>query len=396
VRTVGTSDGSSTRGRAAWLLILALAVPLLVGRANAATLPAGFQETVVFSGLTEPTAVRFSPDGRVFVIEKGGLVKVFDSLSDATPSAYADLRTNVHSYDDRGMLGLALHPSFPTVEDIYVSYAHDAPIGGTAPRWGSPGASSDTCPTPPGPSLDGCVISGRLSRLSPSSSATGSYHDTVLTDSPRAYWRLGEASGTSAADASGNNRTGSYQNAPTLGAQGALAGDANSAVGFNGADEFVNVPYNAALNPASFTVEAWAYVTGGQGTFRSLVTSRDFAPGNARGFVLYAAPDNTWQFWTGSGDWNIVYGPAVVLNQWTHIVATHDGTTARLYVNGILAASKAMGYTQNAQRPLRIATGKSEAAAQYFLPGRVDEVAVYASALSAARVQAHHAAATGG
>ena len=37
--------------------------------AEAATLPPGFQESVVISGLTQPTAVRFSPDGRVFVAE---------------------------------------------------------------------------------------------------------------------------------------------------------------------------------------------------------------------------------------------------------------------------------------------------------------------------------------
>jgi len=83
-------------GRRTLLLavLVALAVPLLVGRATAATLPPGFQESVVLSGLTTPTAMRFSPDGRVFVAEQGGLVKVFDSLSDPTPSIYADLRTN--------------------------------------------------------------------------------------------------------------------------------------------------------------------------------------------------------------------------------------------------------------------------------------------------------------
>ena len=47
-----------------------------------ATLPAGFSESTVFSGLTNPTAVRFSPDGRVFVAEKSGLIKVFANLSD--------------------------------------------------------------------------------------------------------------------------------------------------------------------------------------------------------------------------------------------------------------------------------------------------------------------------
>jgi hypothetical protein len=56
-------------------------------------LPAGFEETVAFSGLDNPTALRFSPDGRVFVAEKSGLIKVFDGLDDASPTVFADLRT---------------------------------------------------------------------------------------------------------------------------------------------------------------------------------------------------------------------------------------------------------------------------------------------------------------
>src|SRR5688500_5675066 len=96
------------------------------------TLPSGFQESVVFSGLNNPTNVEFSKDGRVIVAEKGGLIKVFDSLSDTTPTTFADLRTNVHNFWDRGLLGLALDPNFPTNPYVYVLYTYDAPIGGTA------------------------------------------------------------------------------------------------------------------------------------------------------------------------------------------------------------------------------------------------------------------------
>jgi glucose/arabinose dehydrogenase len=94
-----------------------------------ATLPANFQESVVFSGLDRPTAVRFASDGRVFVAEKRGLIKVFDNLSDTTPTVFADLRTNTHDFWDRGMLGLALDPNFPTAPYVYVSYTYDAPPG---------------------------------------------------------------------------------------------------------------------------------------------------------------------------------------------------------------------------------------------------------------------------
>ncbi len=72
-------------------VILVASLPPLKANA-AAALPSGFQETVVFSGLTNPTTVQFSKDGRVFVAEKSGLIKVFDNLSDTTPTTFADLR----------------------------------------------------------------------------------------------------------------------------------------------------------------------------------------------------------------------------------------------------------------------------------------------------------------
>src|SRR5262245_49789716 len=56
---------------------------------RAATFAAGFSEEVYFTGLRAPTTVRFGPDGRVFVAEKSGLVKVFASLTDTTPDLFA-------------------------------------------------------------------------------------------------------------------------------------------------------------------------------------------------------------------------------------------------------------------------------------------------------------------
>jgi glucose/arabinose dehydrogenase len=64
----------------------------------AASLPAGFQESVALAGLNHPSAVQFSPDGRIFVAEKSGVIKVFDDLSDPTPTTFADLRTNVYNF----------------------------------------------------------------------------------------------------------------------------------------------------------------------------------------------------------------------------------------------------------------------------------------------------------
>jgi glucose/arabinose dehydrogenase len=143
------------------LLLGATAIWTLVVAAQTSP-PSGFQDSIVISGLEAPTTVRFSPDGRIFVGEKSGIVKVFDSLTDTSPAVFADLRTNVHNFWDRGLLGLALDPGFPNSPYVYVLYTYDGPIGGAAPLWGTPGASDDPCPDPTG---KGCVVSGRLSRL---------------------------------------------------------------------------------------------------------------------------------------------------------------------------------------------------------------------------------------
>src|SRR3712207_2873007 len=93
------------RGAAAPVLLAGVLGALLPTSPAAAApvLPAGFSETVAVSGLTEPTSVRFSPDGRVFVAEKRGTVKVFDGLEDPTATIVADLRANVHNFWDRGL-----------------------------------------------------------------------------------------------------------------------------------------------------------------------------------------------------------------------------------------------------------------------------------------------------
>ena len=134
--------------------------------ASAVMLQPGFEESIAIGDLDQPMAIQFSQDGRVFVAEKSGIIKVFDGLGDETPTVFADLRT-------RGpqLLGPRVHehgaaPELPGARPyMYVYYVRDAAIGGTAPRWGAAGVTSDSCPNPPGGTVDGCVVSGRLSRL---------------------------------------------------------------------------------------------------------------------------------------------------------------------------------------------------------------------------------------
>jgi glucose/arabinose dehydrogenase len=149
--------------------------------ASAGTVPSGFQDTVAISGLEEPTALSLAPDGRVFVAEKSGLIKVYSSLNDSTPTVFADLRTEVYNLLDRGLLGLTVDPQFPARPYVYALYTRDALPGGNAPYWGDTGESSDECPYPPGATSDGCVATGRLVRLT-ASGDTATSQTTLITD----------------------------------------------------------------------------------------------------------------------------------------------------------------------------------------------------------------------
>lgn len=116
-------------------------------------------EVVLQQGLSAPTAVRFAANGDVFVSEKSGRVLLFEGLADPEPETVADLRASVFDFWDRGLLGLAIHPDYPQTRSLFVLYTLDAPPGEKAPYW------NDTCPNPPGATVDGCAATGRLSRL---------------------------------------------------------------------------------------------------------------------------------------------------------------------------------------------------------------------------------------
>jgi glucose/arabinose dehydrogenase/chitodextrinase len=162
-------------GRQALLLFVALLLLLATGGSGASALPNGFQETTLpFSGLTNPTAIQFAADGRIFVAEKSGKIKVFSNLNDSTADLFADLGPNVHNYWDRGMLGLALDPGFTTGRPyVYVLYTFDAPIGGSPPTFG------DACGDPTG---NGCVVSARLSRLAASGNQMTGPEQVLIND----------------------------------------------------------------------------------------------------------------------------------------------------------------------------------------------------------------------
>src|SRR5713226_2276827 len=87
--------------------------------AVAATLPTGFVETQIASGLSSPTAMALAPDGRIFVCEQGGTLRVLKNGA-LLPTPFVSI--SVDSSGERGLLGVAFDPSFATNNFVYVYY----------------------------------------------------------------------------------------------------------------------------------------------------------------------------------------------------------------------------------------------------------------------------------
>jgi glucose/arabinose dehydrogenase len=114
--------------RSSFTLLLG-ALPLLVGTVvaagpAAAAVPSGFTDTLVAGGLASPTAMAVAPDGRIFVTEQGGRVRVIQGGALlATPF----VTVPVDSQGERGLLGLTFDPAFGTNNFVYVYYTATTP-----------------------------------------------------------------------------------------------------------------------------------------------------------------------------------------------------------------------------------------------------------------------------
>ncbi len=118
--------------------LLAFALP---AAARAATVPAGFSDSTIASGLSSPTAMAVAPDGRIFVCQQGGALRVIKNGSLlATPF----LTVSVNSSGERGLLGIAFDPDFATNRFLYVYYTTSGtPIHNRVSRFTASSANPD-------------------------------------------------------------------------------------------------------------------------------------------------------------------------------------------------------------------------------------------------------------
>ena len=164
------------------------------------------------------------------------------------------------------------------------------------------------------------------------------------------------------------------------------AGKFGSALSFDGVNDIVNIPDAASIDlTTAMTLEAWVRPTTLGSGWRTVLLKEQ--PGNYV-YALYGttnASRPSGNVIAGGVDHDLRGNSALALNTWAHLATTYDGTTLRLYVDGVLAGSEAAtGAIATSTGALRI--GGNAIWGEYFA-GLIDEVRIYNRSLTQAEIQ---------
>ena len=212
------------------------------------------------------------------------------------------------------------------------------------------------------------------------------YNATVLADHPVAYWRMDETTGSTMADASGNANHGRYVGIYTLGQPGALAG---GAVAFDGQSGAASVMNAASLQVNTVTIEVW--LKKHSDSEYGVYVAKNIQVGGGSGTswfeLLNSHHNGQLEFRvTSDGAPAVLSTSTLALNTWYYVVATYDGTVAKLYVNGKLDGElKVDVVPKQTSDPLFIGRRTDG----FFNDAAMADVAIYSVALSAGRIAAH-------
>jgi hypothetical protein len=255
------------------------------------------------------------------------------------------------------------------------------------------------------------------------------YRSAVLAMNPVAYWRLGETSGTTAVDETGNGHNGTYVGNPNLGQPGAIQGDPNTAVQFNGTN-YVEIPSSPNFSqPASnngLSVEVWMrpdalVFPGEQGSDQTVNPYIHWlgkgGPGQYEwAFRFYSSQPNQVATARPNRISGYIWGPAraegagaffqqpLTVGNWLYIVACYEPgdkdtcppAQAQIYLNGIRQQGTSELGTLYCNpcfavqptpgtAPVRLGTRDLVS----FLVGALDEVAIYPFVLSPDDILSH-------
>lgn len=233
------------------------------------------------------------------------------------------------------------------------------------------------------------------------------YAAVVAADSPVAWWKLNEASGSSFVDsgsgtAANLNLTGSNLLYSQEGLDGLDAGGGTS-IFWGGTNAYMSIgslPSKLQFASASnFTIEAWVAIDPVKTSPGAAVVTESYSgDGNVRymlGFSDGNAQTRKPSFGWYNGTWRLVQSPdSLDDGSWHHLVGTYDGgaNQLELWVDGVSKGTLTPGGVQPTGTESFYVARRWDNGNDQFFTGWVDEVAMYNTKLTSTRISAHFAA----
>jgi len=215
-------------------------------------------------------------------------------------------------------------------------------------------------------------------------------HAQDITSGLVGHWKFDEISGTTAADSSGNNNTGTLTNGPTW-----ATGKINNALSFDGTDDYINLG-NMNVSGSGITIAAWVKAD----TFSSSIDTRFISKANSTneqshywmlGQTNSGGDKLRFRLKAGGSTQTLIASSGnLPLNIWFHAIATYDGSTMRLYKDGIEVGSVAKSGTIDINATVPANIGRNPDGSNH-IDGAIDEARIYNRALSASDIQALYA-----
>ena len=218
------------------------------------------------------------------------------------------------------------------------------------------------------------------------------YTTLVSVDGGSHLWRLDDdPASTAAADVLGST-TGRYGGAHAAATTAPLAGQGATGAAFDGATSAVTLP-GVADQPGTnaYTFELWARPERVDGVYRFLISHEETVAGTREGTGVWLSKAGLgFERWSGGHSTTIDYATGLPLAKWSYVLASYDGATMRLYVNGVQVGSKATtAPLSDVSGPTVLGAGAG--ASTGFYAGDLADAALYPLALARAHVAAHYA-----
>ena len=223
-------------------------------------------------------------------------------------------------------------------------------------------------------------------------SARGAYATAVLSDSPLVWLRLDETSGLVAKDSSGNGNDAKVLGNVTWSATGAIA-SGGTAARFDGTTSGLDLGTTFDFaGTAPYTLEAWVYEEVVDSSFRHLFAKDDLSGPRQEYGIYYQEGSMVLERYVADVAVNCGKMRTDLVGRWAHIVGTYDGAELAIYIDGV-AGDNAPDTRPQSSKPVPFYAG-TKSDGDGVVQGALDEIAVYGTALSAARVKAHFDAAS--